>query len=40
MTVTDALLENAEAYAAGFESGHLPLPRRAKWPSWPAWTPA
>jgi carbonic anhydrase len=30
MTVTDALLENAEAYAASFENGHLPLPPARK----------
>lgn len=30
MTVTDELLRNAEAYAAGFEKGDLPLPPARK----------
>src|SRR3954467_14423179 len=30
MTVTDELLKNAEAYAAGFDKGDLPLPPARK----------
>ena len=38
MTVTDELVQNAEAYAADFDRGDLPLPPRARWRSSPAWT--
>ena len=40
MSTTDELLSNAEAYAASFDKGDLPLPQPASSPCSHAWTRA
>ena len=40
MTTTDEVLESNARYAESFDKGSLPLPRRAAWRLWRAWTHA